>query len=336
MALSPPDPDAVALAALHAVGDDAAAPEPAVTAAALGYAETVAALAEAVASPPTLGLRGRVLAAAFASREPGGSIDDGGADAAPRAFARTVAELDTLLGALDDDDWDEPAHSEIGRVRDVVAHLLAIELYVLDQLLPGDDSPPAETMPHVAFTRELIALVAEIPVDELRHRWRQAAESLAAAAEDAPPDTHVLLHTLRVRVDSAMFMRTFELWAHLDDIAQAVGRRRPRLDARRLRAMSVALVEVLPFALTMTGRHVGGSVHLVLTGPGGGDYGITCGVDNEHGGDRPTDATIVVDVVDLCRRAAQRTSVAQIDVRVEGERPLADAVLASASAFAMD
>jgi RNA polymerase sigma factor (sigma-70 family) len=41
-------------------------------------------------------------------------------------------------------------------------------------------------------------------------------------------------------------------------------------------------------------------------------------------------------VVDLCRLAAQRTSVAQIDVRVEGDRPLADAVLASAPAFAMD
>jgi hypothetical protein len=302
MAMRIPDPDDAALAALHALTGDTGDIDRATDAEAMHYAETVAAMAEAVSSPPVLGLRGRLLAAAFAERAPGTSIDDGGADTAAVAFARTARELEHLLGELDDLDWVEDAHPAIGRVRDVVAHLLAIE-HDLD-LSPF----------------------------ELRRRWRQAAEPLADAAQGAAPETAVELHGLHVDVESTMFLRTFELWGHLDDIARATGRRRPRLDARRLRAMSAALMDVLPVALTVAGHaDVRGRIDVVLTGPGGGTYHVAVGAPADR-----VDCTLTVDVVDLCRLAARRATVEQLDVRVDGDRSLADAVLASVSAFAMD
>jgi uncharacterized protein (TIGR03083 family) len=323
-----PEPDDVAVFALDAIDDEDDVH--AVERDALDYADAVSALAEAVASPPVLGLRGHVLAAAFAARAPGASIDDGGADTAVEAFARTVADVDAVLAALDEQDWQERAHPSIGRVRDVVAHLLAIELYVLEQLLPGEGTAPVVTE-HVEYARPTVDAMAAAPVDELRHRWRQAADALTAAVAVAPADTMLHLHGLPTGRDGAMAMRTFELWAHLDDICRATGRRRPRLDARRLRAMSTALVDALPIAAGMAGYDgLAGPVRLVLTGPGGGQYDVAFGA---AGGPR---ATITVDVVDLCRLAARRAAVDTITVATDGDGPHAAAVLASAAAFALD
>jgi hypothetical protein len=127
-------------------------------------------------------------------------------------------------------------------------------------------------------------------------------------------------------------MRTFELWAHLDDIARATGRRRPRLDARRLRAMSTALVDALPIAMAVSGHaDVTARARLVMTGPGGGSHDVAFG--GAAGG--PV-TTVTVDVVDVCRLAARRSRRSQLDLRIDGDPAVADALLASVSAFAMD
>jgi uncharacterized protein (TIGR03083 family) len=351
MAMRTPDPDDAVLAALHALDDDGNELDHATEVAALDYAEAVSGLAEAVSSPPVLGLRGRLLAAAFSERAPGASIDDGGADDAPVAFARTAGDLHRLLGELDDADWIEPAHPAIGRVRDVVAHLLAIEDYVLSQLPDTDGNataprpaPPDGASPradgatepeptHVAYTEPVVSAASSMAVGELRAQWFDTASALASAARSVPSGTTVDLHGLRVEVRGAMFLRTFELWAHLDDIARATGRRRPRLDARRMRAMSTALVEVLPLALAVAGHaDVDGRIEVVLTGPGGGTYPVVLGTDGRDA----VDCTLTIDVVDLCRLAARRASRDQLDVRVDGDGAIADAVLASVSVFAMD
>jgi uncharacterized protein (TIGR03083 family) len=351
MALRVPDPDDGAILALHAQDGSVDDVDLVVEADALDYADTVSALAEAVASPPALGLRSRVLASAFAERAPGASIDDGRSDPAPRAFARTATDLDALLADLADADWLEPAHPEIGRVRDVVAHLLAIETYVLAQLTErdrtieqtGDAAHTGDVVHtgdavhtgHVETGEATIVAVRDLPVGELRRRWKQAADALADAAQAAPADTVVQLHSLPAGIEGAMFMRTFELWAHLDDIARATGRRRPRLDARRLRAMSTALVDALPIAMAVSGHaDVTARVRLVTTGPGGGSHDLVFG-DATDGPATPA-ATVIVDVVDLCRLAARRSTLPQLDLRIDGDRAVADALLASVSAFALD
>jgi uncharacterized protein (TIGR03083 family) len=350
MALRVPDPDDGAVLALHAQDGSVDDVDRVVEADALDYADAVSALAEAVASPPALGLRSRVLASAFAERAPGASIDDGRSDPAPRAFARTASDLDALLADLADADWLEPAHPEIGRVRDVVAHLLTIEAYVLAQLAdrdqtehPGDAVPAGDAVHtgdavhagHIETGEATIVAVRDLPVGELRRRWKQAADALTAAAQAAPAGTVVQLHSLPAGIEGAMFMRTFELWAHLDDIARATGRRRPRLDARRLRAMSTALVDALPIAMAFSGHaDVAARVRLVTTGPGGGSHDLVLG-DATDGPATPA-ATVTVDVVDLCRLAARRSTLSQLDLRIDGERAVADALLASVSAFAMD
>jgi uncharacterized protein (TIGR03083 family) len=349
-----PDPDDAALAALDALGDDGRDLDPVTETGALGFAETVSALAEAASSPPVLGLRGRLLASAFAERAPGASIDDGGSDTASVALLRTVRDLDRLLATLDETDWTEVAHPALGSVRDVVAHLLAIEHLVLRQLpdpplaagwsrpasppgAPDDGVRDGTPVPHVAYAAPVVAATADLPIGELRRRWRTTAEAVGTAAGAAPADARLDLHGLHVGVEGGIFLRTFELWAHLDDIARATGRRRPRLDARRLRAMSAALVDALPIAVTLAGHgDIDARVRLVLTGPGGGSYDVVLGRPSGTDEDITVTVTVTVDVVDLCRVAAQRAELDRIDVRVAGSGPVAAAVLGSVSVFAMD
>jgi hypothetical protein len=186
---------------------------------------------------------------------------------------------------------------------------------------------------HVEWARPVVRATAGLPTPVLRRRWRETAEVLANAARGARGAVRLDLHGLQVSVDGGMVLRTLELWAHLDDIARATGRRRPRLDARRLRAMSAVLAESLPIAVALAGHgDVRGRVRLVLTGPGGGTYDVALG----GAGDEDPACTVTVDVVDLCRLAAARTAPDRIEVRVDGAEPVAAAMLASVSTFAMD
>ena len=72
-----------------------------------------------------------------------------------------------------------------------------------------------------------------------------------------------------------------------------------------------------------------GPVRLVLTGAGGATLAVTPG--------EPSGAatTIVADVVDYCRLAAQRIGVDELACTVDGDRAVARSVLATAAMFAM-
>jgi hypothetical protein len=100
-----------------------------------------------------------------------------------------------------------------------------------------------------------------------------------------------------------------------------------------MRSMSTALVQALPVALVLAGHaDVSGRVDVVLTGPGGGAFSVPLGTADA----RAAHCTLTIDVVDLCRLAARRASVDQLDVRVDGDVAIAGAVIASAGVFAMD
>jgi hypothetical protein len=74
------------------------------------------------------------------------------------------------------------------------------------------------------------------------------------------------------------------------------------------------------------------SVHLVLTGPGGGTWDIAIG---ETPAD-PVPIGIVTDAVGFCRLVANRVTPADLDLHVTGDPGRVAGVLAAASALALD
>jgi len=160
------------------------------------------------------------------------------------------------------------------------------------------------------------------------------ARQVVAAAATVPTDRPVLAHDLPTDAEGLLVLRTFELWAHMHDVAQATGRPVPDLDPPRMALMSERLMTVLPFAVAMRGNTAPGhTARFVLTGPAGGCYTVPLDPSQPPG---EPDTTIVVDTTELCRLAARRLAVADLPVTIEGDAELAARVLASADALAKD
>jgi uncharacterized protein (TIGR03083 family) len=287
---------------------------------------------EAVLAPPP-DLRAAVLTAALRGRARGERLPSAPRPAAPLdAFRSTAAELRAVLDALDPAAWDVDTGTVHGSVRALVAHLTGVEDVMAAQL--GAGTPRAGDTDHVASAAATAAEVLGEPADELTARWHAGAVRLAALAETAGPGAPVQANDIPTDVDGMLVLRTFEVWAHTEDICRAAGHPAPPLDAARLTLMSSRLLDVLPLAMAVEGvPRPGQTVRLVLTGAGGGCYDRPLSPDDVVG---VPDVELVVDVVDLCRLAARRTRPEDLDLEIEGDEELAGTVLVAVGAFARD
>lgn len=274
-----------------------------------------------------------MLLAALAVRPHGAPIGPSAATPAD-AFHATVADLDALIGTLDDNELESPCLSQYGRVRDLVAHLAGVE----EQLVRGLERPlgdgMAPPMNHVEGTRLVIDELSESPAQDVTDRWHSGATRLLKLAVASEPARPVMVGTMPTDVDGLLVLRTFELWTHLEDICAAIGRATPGLDAPRFALMSSRLVQILPTAVLLTqGDFEKGTIRFVLTGAGGGTYDRAFSPE-----DRVTapDAVIITDVADICRAASNRMTRERLPVTIEGNAELAERVLASIGALAQD
>jgi uncharacterized protein (TIGR03083 family) len=290
-----------------------------------------AALAEGSAAPPPEGLRASALERAL-SRRTAGRPTDAAVPCEPLdGFRRTITDLDVLLASLSEPEWDLVAHPEHGRVRDLIAHLVGVEQLSV-AWLHGD--PVTDALDHVAATRAAVDEFADADVETLRATWRDAVADVVVAADEGDPDRPVAMHDIVTSVSGLLVMRTFELWAHSMDIADAVGRPMPVLDDERMATLSGRLMAAVPLALAYRQRTAPGrTARFVLTGPAGGCYSVPL-----HPGDTAgtPDVLVVADAVDLCRVAARRLDADMLPATVEGDADLARLVLTRLDAFARD
>jgi uncharacterized protein (TIGR03083 family) len=302
----------------------------------LEQADATVPLAEAVSAEPPTDLRGDVLAAALARRPAGRPVSSPESLLPADAFGRTIEDFWSLLTSLQDDEWDAVAHEDHGRVRDLVAHLVGVEQLNLRWLDPGDDVPYLPD--HVASTRPVVESLAEAPPADVVRAWHESALAMLAAAREHDGARQIPFHDIAVSVDGLMTIRTFELWAHGMDIADATGRPLPMLDDARLLLMSSRLMGALSRALAYNGVTTGDrTARFVLTGPAGGCYDIALDpAGSPPPADYEPDTTIVADVVDLCLVAAARLDHGELARSLEGDPALAELVLANVSAFARD
>lgn len=296
-------------------------------------AKTIEAWSPSSTARPPLELRDEVVVAARAQRPPGPAAGPPPPVVGPiDTFRRTADQLSSLLATLDDTAWATPLPG-YGTVAATVAHLVGIERTCLGWLGAAPAPAPASVADHRQAAQPAIDELAAAPRSTVCSTWRDLA-GLVADAADALPTTHaVLAHDIPTDRDGLMLLRSFELWAHYDDIATALARPGLDIDAGRLLTLSRALAQAMPFAFAVSGDpSPDGRVRLVLIGPGGGTYDLTIGSPV----DTPSAATIVVGAVEACRLAQRRVDPDQVEVLIEGDTALGRAVLTHVGAFARD
>jgi uncharacterized protein (TIGR03083 family) len=292
----------------------------------------------AKASDLPVGLESRILDAALGParppQHPGWTDPDRAGRPSLRAFITTASELATLLHQLAPDQWSRTTRIEGARVRDLVEHMVGVERYVLGCLgrRPTLEAPRRED--HWPVSKQAAAGVADLSDGAVAALWWTEVMDLIAACGELGPDHEITYHHLAGTLHGMLVVRTFELWTHGDDIRQATGRPLDLLDETRLSLMSGELMRVLPLGLALSGcPQPGRTARLTLTGPGGGSYDVALDPASAPGA---PEITVTTDVIGLCRWAANRLSIDDLHLSVEGDRSLLEPILVGATAFAAD
>lgn len=274
------------------------------------------------------GLRERVLAASRQARAAGQAEPPAPVIPAAEAFRRTVDALDGLLGGLTEDDWQRPALRDL-TVQGLVGHLAGVE-EDMHRCLAGD--PAVAGADHVASTQPAADRQAGLSPAATRAEWRRAAgRTLSLAAAAAGPGGYEL-HGMQLPLDALLIARAFEVWTHDADIRQATGRPPAAPDPATLHLMTGLVAVALPAGASRTGLAERISLHLVLTGPGGGTWDVTVGAGRHD----PVPVRVVADAVSFCRLVASRLPPDQLGADVTGQPGQVTGVLAAAAALALD
>ena len=287
---------------------------------------------EPVALPE--GLRDRVMAASWRARSAGRPVPDVPEISPLEAYSRAADALYGMLCTLDDGDWRRTVLRGLD-VQHLIGHLTGVE-EDMQRCLAGD--PAVATAEHVASTQAAALRQAGRTPAQTREEWRRAAGRTIELARACDLDAEMAVHGLRIPLSLLLVVRAFELWVHDNDIRQAVGLPPSVPDPATLGLMTEVAARLLPHAAARTGVDEPMSLHLVLTGPGGGTWDVPIGTGGAGGASstEPADVVIVSDAVDFCRLVANRADPAGLDVHVTGDAELAAAVLAAAPVLALD
>lgn len=234
------------------------------------------------------------------------------------------ADIDTLLGDLQEDQWQAPTPLPGWNVHDVVAHLIGVE-----SMLQGADTPDAEidvsTLKHVRndvgvmnerWVRKLRGLSTADLLDKFRDTTAQRRKALSSlsvhdwndlTATPAGPDSY----------GRFMRVRTFDNWMHEHDIRDAIGE--PGVLSELVGpAAELALDEMaasMGFVVAKLGGAPDGSrVSIELTGPLGRTINVAVqgrGQLVDDFGDEDPTSTIRLDGLLFTRLAGGRTTLAQ-------------------------
>lgn len=250
------------------------------------------------------------------------------------AFIDTAADFGSLLDSLYAEQWQLRTRVEGTVIRNLVQHLVGMERYVLGQLGRGAMYAADQKEDHWPVTTQAAADTSSLTNGDLARAWWQEVLRLVSASSELGPGYTVRYHHLAGNVRSLLVSRTFELWTHGDDVRQAIGRDLDLLDEARLTLMVTELMAAIPIGMALTGQSAEGrSVRFVLDGPGGGDFDEPLTLGDQAG---PPDLIVSTNTIDLCRLAANRLAMGDLDAVVDGDRSLLEPVLVALAAFAAD
>lgn len=275
---------------------------------------------------PAHSLRPQLLAGARARRRP----------AAPTAawaepYAGRVAAMDALLASAVDDDWSRVI-VEGWTLQELVAHLAAKDGLLASSLGAPVLGPPVGAVDSLSRTHEVQAYERSRSPEQTRRDWRAQADALCRHVAELPPTTQATLDGVEAVVSDQILGRSLETWVHTADAAQMAEIRLPDPVVGHLHPMSDLCARLLPWTMLLSGLDGSGrTLHLTLTGEGGGEWRVPLGVEDFGPGE--PDAHITADVVKFCFLLGGRGDPAEFPAELAGDLSLARDVLATAPAF---
>ena len=230
--------------------------------------------------------------------------------------------LDDIVADLSPEQWQLPTPSPGWTIADQVGHLTYFDrnaaLAITDPaafqesmhaLLGSGDGTSGDDLtlgPYRAMTPE-----------ELLAAWREGRETLAAAAATLANDTRIEWYGPSMGSKSFLTARLMEVWAHGQDIVDAVGATRPATD--RLR--HIAQLGFITRGWTYVNRGLDvptTPVRVVLTAPSGATWAFGPDPDTDPTGD-PALQSIVGPALDFCLVTTQRRHVDDTALVVSGD-----------------
>jgi uncharacterized protein (TIGR03083 family) len=276
---------------------------------------------------PSVALRDATLASAFAARAAG----------LPPAVAGTPAgllvevsdALDADLIVLDAEAWQTPVMFDWS-VQDVIAHLAAVNELAASRITGRDVTAVDVAEIEAANHRAVQGHRSCTPADTLA-AWRASVARLRHGL--AACDAEVNWLGLCVPAGTVIVDRAFETWIHANDIRHAIGRASLDPSGQHLRVLCDLAVELLPLALAVTGRAHTGTMHIALSGPGGGEWTVDLGM----GRPGTSEVTFQAAARELCLLMGDRIDARDFAYTVRGSddaATIAADVVASANVFA--
>lgn len=265
-------------------------------------------------------LRTRMVDAAFERRAAGTGSDGVRPAPAVTLYREVVTDVAALLDELSSAEMEANTIYDIPVV-ELVSHLSAMEAYMGDR--SGIEATAIDPSNHVAM-RDPGADLGDPPTVVLR--WRRKAEAVLQRVTGLTEEERLAavdFHGFSVSIDDMLVGRGFEMWTHGEDICRATGRPLRPPSGPVLRTMAEGGVRLLQLLTSVDGTHQGKSIRLTLTGSGGGSWGWTLGggLESIHPAG-PSDATLVVDVVEFCRLLAARVQPGLLESHSLGDRGL--------------
>jgi len=245
-----------------------------------------------------------------------------------RIYRQSVARHEALLDTIPESALDASTTNGLS-VGDLVVHLAAMESAVAETIgFPQAISAETDVE---ARTEDYLREFGADPLGAGRHSWREATVALDQWSAAGGERGSLPWSGLSAARRTILATRAFELWTHDDDIRVALGRDREAPTEPELAVMSDVAVGILPYCVTSNGEPApAASVRMVLTGAGGGSWDVSLD-GREHAA---VDVTLTMDVVDYCRRVADRITIDECGARIEGDVALGQRILACASSLA--
>ena len=243
-----------------------------------------------------------------------------------------VAETEALTGMLaplDDPTWERPTPAPGWAIRDQVSHLAYFDdAATLAATDPGRFRAETAALTGGLDTRgaaladQIAGRYRQLPPAELRDWLRRARAEYVRVLGGLDAGTRLPWYGPDMSAASSVTARLMETWAHGQDVADALGVRRPA--TARLRHVAHLGVATLGFSFIRNGRGVPAApVRVELAGPDGETWSW---------GPSGAPDSVTGPALDFCLAVTQRRHLDDLGLSVTG--PVAAEWMSIAQAFA--
>jgi uncharacterized protein (TIGR03084 family) len=234
--------------------------------------------------------------------------------------------LTALLAPLDDPAWELPTPAPGWAIRDQVSHLAYFDdAATLAATDPGRFRAETAALTGslgAGFSDQIARRYRQVPAAELRDWLRRARAEYVRVLGGLDARTRLPWYGPDMSATSSVTARLMETWAHGQDVADALGVRRP--PTARLRHVAHLGVVTLGFSFIHNGRGVPAApVRVELAGPDGETW---------TWGPPGAPDSVTGPALDFCLAVTQRRHLNDLELRMSG--PVASEWMSIAQAFA--